>query len=290
MYDEILLPVDANAATSAVLRHVGELARWSDATVRLLFVADTTRDSVTVAGTDVVDALVREGEETVDRAGGTLGSLGVDYETDVVQGGPPETIVDYADRYDYDLIAMATSGREGISRHLLGSVTERVVRLSAVPVLTARTQDDESLRFPYESVLVPTDGSDGAMRAARHGVVLADALDATLHALSVIDEGSLGPDVRSAISDSAGERAADDAVEAVASAGAERGLAVEGHVERGSPHEEILRSVDDLGIDAVVVGTTGRRGIDRVLLGSVAERVVRSTPVPVITVGGASED
>lgn len=58
-------------------------------------------------------------------------------------------------------------------------------------------------------------------------------------------------------------------------------------IEHGAPIEEILDYVDLNDIDAVVMGTTGRRGTDRILLGSVAEKTVRSAPVPVITVGGS---
>jgi Universal stress protein UspA and related nucleotide-binding proteins len=80
-----------------------------------------------------------------------LETLGVSYNTDVVQGNPASTVVDYADKYDQDLIVMPTHGREGISRYLIGSVSETVVRLSSVPVLTVRMQPDETLAFPYEN-------------------------------------------------------------------------------------------------------------------------------------------
>ncbi|RDZ48717.1 universal stress protein, partial [Haloferax sp. Atlit-10N] len=142
--------------SSEILHHVGELANWADATIHLLFVADTTRDSVTVVENTVVDALVQEGEGIVEDASKTLSTLGVEYETDVVQGNPAPTIVEYADRYGHDLIAMSTHGRRGVSRYLQGSVSEKVVRLSSVPVLTARMQPDEQLVFPYENVLITT--------------------------------------------------------------------------------------------------------------------------------------
>lgn len=148
MYENILFPVDDSEDSSEILHHVGELANWADATIHLLFVADTTRDSVTVVENTVVDALVQEGEGIVEDASKTLSTLGVEYETDVVQGNPAPTIVEYADRYGHDLIAMSTHGRRGVSRYLQGSVSEKVVRLSSVPVLTARMQPDEQLVFP----------------------------------------------------------------------------------------------------------------------------------------------
>ena len=286
MYEDILLPFDGSDGAAEALHHAAEISHWADATIHVLFVADTRRDSVTVVETEVVDSLVQEGEDIVEEAEKTLTTLGVDYDSDVVQGYPAPTIVEYAEQYEYDVIVMPTHGREGVSRYLLGSVTEKVVRLSSIPVLTARMQPDEQLVFPYETVLLPTDGSAGASHAAEHGLSLAAALDATVHVLSVVDETSLGLDVRSTISGQEREQAATDAVDDLVSEAETHGVSNSvRHVEHGSPIEVILDTIDSNDIHAVVMGTTGRRGSDRILLGSVAEKTVRSAPVPVITVG-----
>jgi nucleotide-binding universal stress UspA family protein len=285
MYDSILLPVDGSEHAAKIVHHAAELAQWTEATIEVLFVADTTRDSVTVVDGNAVDALEREGETIVADVAATLESLDVEHGTDVVQGSPAPTIVDYAERYDYDLIVLPTHGRTGISRYLLGSVTEKVVRLSDVPVLTARMQSDEQLAFPYENILLPTDGSPASTAAAKHGLALATTLDATVDILSVVDDTSLGPDVRSVLSDDELERPAVEAVEKVATKAEEHDLAhVQTYVEHGSPAEVIREHIETNGIHAVVMGASGRRGVDRVLLGSVAEKTVRSAPVPVITV------
>jgi nucleotide-binding universal stress UspA family protein len=277
MYDEMLLPVDENTETSGLLHHAAEIAHWADAEVTLLYVADTTRDSVTVADGEVLDALVESGEEVVEEASRVLESLGADYTTDVVQGAPAETIVEYAERYEYDLVAMPTHGRDGLSRYLLGSTTEKVVRLSPVPVLTAHVEE-EAFSFPYERILLPTDGSESAGRAADHALELAGALDATLHALSVTEDSLLGED--------ADTSTAEEAIDAVTDAAERHGVEnVETHIEAGEPDEVILEYVEERNLDAIVMGATGRRGIDRVLLGSVAEKTVRSATVPVVTVG-----
>jgi nucleotide-binding universal stress UspA family protein len=286
MYEDILLPFDGSDGAAEALHHAAEIAHWADATIHVLFVADTTRDSVTVVETQVVDALVQEGEDIVEEAEKTLDTLGVDYDSDVVKGHPAPTIVEYAEQYEYDVIVMPTHGREGVSRYLIGSVTEKVVRLSTVPVLTARMQPDEQLVFPYENILIPTDGSAGATHAAEYGLSLAAALDATVHVLSVVGDTSLGLDVRSTISGQEREQAATEAVDDVVSEAETRSVSnTVRHVEHGSPIELILETIDSNDIHAVVMGTTGRRGSDRILLGSVAEKTVRSAPVPVITVG-----
>ena len=285
MYENILLPYDGSEGAAEVLHHASEIAHWADATIQVLYVADTTRDSVTVVDGETVDALERKGENIVEEATKTLDTLGISYDTDVVQGNPASTIVDYAERYDQDIIVMPTHGREGISRYLIGSVSEKVVRLSPVPVLTVRMQPDETLEFPYENILIPTDGSAAATHAAEHALSLAASLDATVHVLSVVDEAALGLDVRSTISGKESEEAATDAVETVVSEAETRGVTnTVRHIEHGTPVKEILDCIESYDIHAVGMGTTGRRGTDRILLGSVAEKTVRSAPVPVMTV------
>jgi nucleotide-binding universal stress UspA family protein len=285
MYENVLLPFDGSDGAAETLHHAAEIAHWADATVRVLYVADTNRDSVTVVEGRTVDVLEREGRDIVEEAAKTLETLGVSYRTDVLQGNPAPTIVEYAEKYDQDLIVMPTHGREGLSRYLAGSVSEKVVRLSSVPVLSVRMQPDETLTFPYEGVLVPTDGSDAATHAADHLLEFAAALDATVHVLSVVDDSALGPDVRSTRAGEESEQAATEAVDTVVSAAETHGVTdVVRHVEHGRPAEAILDCIETNDVHAVGMGTTGRRGTDRILLGSVAEKTVRSAPVPVMTV------
>ncbi|MBX0296832.1 universal stress protein [Haloarcula nitratireducens] len=285
MYDDILLPFDGTDEAANILHHAGEIAHWADATIHVLYVADTTRDSVTVVEGNTVDALVQGGEEIIEEAEETLRTLGVDYESDIVQGNPAPTIVEYAERYDHDVIVMPTHGRTGISRHLIGSVSEKVVRLSSVPVLTARMQPDEQLTFPYENILIPTDGSASATHAAQHGLSLAAALDATVHVLSVVDDVLLSLDVRAITSSQELEQAATEAVDDLVSEAETYGVTdTVRHVEHGPIISEMLDCIEANDIHVVTMGTTGRRGTDRILLGSVAEKTVRSAPIPVITV------
>ncbi|WP_394742403.1 universal stress protein [Natronococcus roseus] len=132
----------------------------------------------------------------------------------------------------------------------------------------------------YQNVLVPTDGSDGTRRAITHALTIADRFDATVHALSVVPEGPLGT-LEDRADVTAGARRA---VERVETEAVRDGVAVTTAVESGVPHEEILDYIDEAGIDMVVMGTQGRTGLDRVLVGSVAERVVRLSDVPVVSV------
>lgn len=142
----------------------------------------------------------------------------------------------------------------------------------------------------YDRILVPTDGSPEADVVLDHAAALAATHDAEVHAIYVIstagytslptDAGieGLGP----LLADQ-GEQALDRAEEHIEE--------VERVLVEGSPGEEITAYADSEGCDLVVMGTHGRGGIDRLLLGSVAERVVRTSKTPVLTVRvGESED
>ncbi|WP_136687709.1 universal stress protein [Halorhabdus amylolytica] len=289
MYNRILFPIGDTDGPAEVLQHAGDIAQHLGGEIRLLHVADTERYGTASTDQDVIDGLLRRGEEIVEDAGETLAALDVEYSTDVVQGSPAQTIVEYATEYDYDLIVMPTHGRDGLARYLLGSVTEKVVRLATVPVLTARIAKGETFAFPYEHILVPTDGSDIAERAAKHALDLAVATDATVHALSVVEAAELGTYLSG---DEPGEfnQEAQDAVADIATMAQSRDVEVTTHLEIGSPNDGILAAIEELDCQVVTMGTTGRRGVKRILLGSAAEKTVRTSPVPVVTVRGESEE
>jgi nucleotide-binding universal stress UspA family protein len=135
MYDDVLFPTDGETGAETGFEQAVEAAGTFGARLHVLYVADTTRDTVTNVGGEVVDALEREGEAVVDEYAERAADRGVDAVDAVVQGQPHDVIVEYAET-NADLVVMPTSGREGIAQYLLGSTTERVVRTCAVPVLT----------------------------------------------------------------------------------------------------------------------------------------------------------
>lgn len=285
MFERILFPTDGSDGSDAALDHVLAFASQYDARVDVLYVVDR---SALDRATEIEDAEAF-GEETVADAATRAGEAGVEATTAVRTGIPHREILDYAADRDADLLAAGTHGRSGLGRYLLGSVTEKVVRLADRPVLTVRIPEVDASYLPYEAVLVPTDGSEGASRAADYGVDVASAFGATLHALSAVESASPGLDAESDAADDAVEAHRADA-EAVVSRARDRGIdAAPAAVETGAPHESILNYVDEHGVDLVVMGTHGRTGVERFVIGSVAEKVVRLADCPVLTVH-AGED
>jgi nucleotide-binding universal stress UspA family protein len=136
----------------------------------------------------------------------------------------------------------------------------------------------------YDKILVPTDGSDGTRGAVEHAIDLCTTYDAALHTTNVVDT-TIGLDSTVPGTLEAFETAGQSAVDAVIQQADDAGVdSIEGVVAQGPPHRAILDYVDENDIDIVVMGTHGRTGLDRYLLGSVTEKVVRLSDVPVLTV------
>ena len=151
MYDRILVPTDGSAEVDPVVEHAAELARTHDAELHAIYVVNSAgyaglpTDS-TIEG--LGSMLDEQGEDALDRAEEHANGAAV--ERVLVEGSPSSEIVEYAENEGCDLIVMGTHGRGGIDRLLLGSVAERVVRTSPVPVLTVRVERDDTSE-PSES-------------------------------------------------------------------------------------------------------------------------------------------
>lgn len=144
MYGEILVPTDGSEAGGLAIDHAVDIASQYDARIHALYVVDTSAyAALEGAGTAVVDTLRDQGEAAVARVVEAAEDADLESVSVVREGSPHENILAYARESGADLIVMGTHGRRGIDRYLLGSVTERVVRSSPVPVLTVRMDADE---------------------------------------------------------------------------------------------------------------------------------------------------
>mgnify|MGYP006272129111 CR=1 FL=1 len=137
----------------------------------------------------------------------------------------------------------------------------------------------------YDEILLPSDGSPAADVALDHALDVAATSDARLHVLYVVDQSAVDGLVSgSELVAAALEREGTETIERLEQAAIDRGVDVVTNVLSGRPVQTILDYVTDNEIDLVVMGTHGRRGLDRFLLGSVTERVVRGADVSVLVV------
>ncbi|GAA0470862.1 universal stress protein [Halococcus dombrowskii] len=144
VYDRILVPTDGSEPAAAAVRHALDLADRYDATLHALFVVDTDKSWMTVSKVEVHDALWEVGRETATRVLAEVEAVtadaGVELVTEILEGSPDRRIPEYAAENGIDLVVMGTHGRTGLQHRLLGSVTERVIRETTVPVMAVNAE------------------------------------------------------------------------------------------------------------------------------------------------------
>ena len=143
------------------------------------------------------------------------------------------------------------------------------------------------------TILLPTDGSECSAKAMTYALSLARQYGGRVVALHVIDRGweeqtrnavvEVGHDLMQTLHDGYA-RTAHTILQAVVDAGAKAAVPVEARMAHGTPYEEIVKTSKEVGADLIVIGTHGRTGVSHFLLGSVAEKVVRTGACPVLTV------
>lgn len=144
MYDRVLVPTDGSDAATAALEHAIGIARRNDAELHTLYATalgelTDSLDEETLGAT--VERIQRAGETAVQDLAEQAANEGITAETAVVDGPAAQAILEYVEDNEIDVVVMATRGRTGEQREFIGSVTERVVRLSPVPVLTVRADE-----------------------------------------------------------------------------------------------------------------------------------------------------
>lgn len=303
-YSSILVPFDGSDFAGAALPLATSIGARAGAPIRLVGVHPGLPPS---PSGEAPEPLVRASREQAERLRealeGQVESLrgrGVDAESRLLKGPVVEHLVDQA--READLVVMATHGRGGFSRFWLGSVADGLVRRSPVPVLLVRPRDggDETPReagresggaeWEPGHMLVPLDGSEPAEEALETATELGGLFGARYTLLRVVlpvmTSGFSYGDFPEGVDLTVTETLEDEAVEyldEVAGRLRGRGLSVEtrvvGYPDAASAVREVAEEED---VDLVAMATRGRGGLQRLLLGSVADKVVRTAPVPVL--------
>jgi nucleotide-binding universal stress UspA family protein len=301
---QILVPVDFSECSGLAVRLAGRIARAFRAEIDLLhvtevpaFVPDENAGNGALASRELVELAEKQGRARLEALVADCARQGLTIRRATTERGrPSDVVVDAAKRGNYDLVTIATHGRTGFSRVLLGSVAERIVRHAPCPVLSARAPSPNAPPTPRR-VLVPVDYSSFSRAALEYAGFLAKAFGADLDVVHVWDRPSYVSD-EVVVQDRAGARTS---LAEMILANAERemteflrgGPTATGSATAelpkhrllsGEPVSTLLLEVERGSHDLIVIGTQGRTGLKHLLLGSVAERLVRLSPVPVVTV------
>lgn len=287
MARKILCPIDFSPGSQQALRAAVRLSLDGDTELivaHALYLSPLAFAGESPFSTSVLDGMIANEESALAAAVRDAKDLGAPRVTEMFLQGPPwERIcaVAEADR-DVDLIVMGTEGRTGLRRLLLGSVAEKVVRHAPCSVLAVRGRNGTSA---FHRILCPIDFSEASRAAVHQAARLAqpNGLGITLlHVLDLPVRYAGDPNVAGFVED-LDRQGARHLNEWAAELRTRTSAPVEARTRIGSPGPQTLSMLDsESTFDLVVVGSHGRTGVRRALLGSVAERIVRHAPCPVL--------
>ncbi|MGH9858101.1 MAG: universal stress protein [Acidobacteriota bacterium] len=293
MFKKILVATDFSKASRAGLAAAISLAERGAAKVAAIHVSAYSEYPYTsealVAPTSSLQAYLKEKLEEFFPA-----KLYPDSDRNLVIGYPAsEEILKYAEAGSFDLIVIGTHSRNVVGRFFLGSVAQRVAQDSRIPVMIVRDVEHSERRYQgFERVLTPTDFSKTSSRAYELGAQFANFLKTDFHYIHIIDmpaitdSMSLYPFFHFVIPP---ESAMDVNLTLQKELEGTRLVGNPKVATRvGNPVHEILAYAKEEKIDFIVMGTHGRKGLDRLLMGSVAAGVIARSPVPVITLSAAA--
>ena len=287
----ILCPIDFSDASRHALDHGVMLAGWFRSHLTVMHVRHPLfLMEPPILFAEMADSSPGTLEEVEARLHAWLAPVraaGIACDVRAVDGNNPATrIVEAVEQVGADLVVMATHGRRGFERLLLGSVTERVVRTAPCPVVTVPPPSVTSSSLPFRRVICAVDFSDSSMKAARFARFLSQESNSTLTLLHVLEwppenEALAMFDIteyRDAVRTDAEERLATLAQDAeFGSRQATVRLVI------GKPHEQILAVAVEDQADIIVLGVHGRNPIDLMLFGSTTNQVIRRATCPVLT-------
>ena len=297
MFRSLMVPVDGSAFAEHALPPARDLARATGATLHLVRVHQPpvlpAPEAPLIVDTDWLEALKAE-EKRYLASVASLPVMGdAKVETALAEGFPADALAGYARAHDVDLIVMTTHGRGGISRFWLGSVADALVRQAGTPVLLIRPDDDvEELPSPppIRHILIPTDGSALSQSVLEPALDLGGLTGARFTLLRVLlplppmprpwTVGRAAAEVEVLQEDR--ERALAE-LDALATPLRARGLSIECEARtHPNPATAILDFAATHSVDAIALATRGRSGWARVAMGSVADKVMRASMLPVL--------
>jgi len=193
-------------------------------------------------------------------------------ETAELEGPRASAVIDYACTHPVNAIIMGTQGRTGLARLALGSVADGVLRSAHVPTFTLRTAIDMPAPSsgPLRRLLVAVDAGDASERILRFATALAGDEVSQIRLCHVVESSDARPNDEYFDANIAQIRAHD--------------ISVSSTFLEGAPAYCVLKEAAAWNADAIVIGTRGYRGVQRLILGSVAEGVICGATVPVLTI------
>jgi nucleotide-binding universal stress UspA family protein len=265
--EKLLLSTDGSEFSEGAVREAIGLAKTCKSKLFAVSVVETNTEFEALAP-DLVEKAEKETRALLESIKEKAKKEGVDCETIAHEGEEPyRFVVEEAAKRQAEMIIMGRRGRTGLKRLMMGSVTAKVIGHAPCKVLVV----PKAAKVEYKNILIATDGSKYSEAAVREAIGIAKKCGSKVAAVCV------------ATSDAVADLAKKN-VDKVAALGKAEGVAVEAILGTGVPYETIIETAKKRGADLIVVGTHGRKAIERLLMGKVAERVVGHADCAVLVV------
>ena len=286
--EKILLSIDGSEYSEGAIREAIKLAKKCSSKLAVLSVIDTNPEFDALAP-QLMEKKEKEARQNIDAVQARARQEGIDCDTIVHEGEEPyKYIVDEAIKSKSTMIIMGRRGRTGLKRLMMGSVTARVIGHAPCNVLVV----PKAAQLEFKNIVVATDGSKYSAAAASEALGLAKWNGSALTVISVVPSELMTPsDIdftitqRELITEKEMHEAEKNA-KVVKEAAQKEGVAVKAFVLSGRPADAIIETAQEKNADLIVLGSHGRTGVERLLMGSVAERVIVLASCPVLVVKG----
>ncbi|MCI0697213.1 universal stress protein [candidate division KSB1 bacterium] len=270
----ILCPIDFSESSKQAFAYARQLSENFKAKLHILHVAPEPPEYYNYLLPEYEGFSHQKQPGAEERMNSFLADWKSDYRKEIRTGAPYKEILRMGKKVKYDLIVMGAKGVSPLAPMLVGGTADRVVRGARCPVITVRNHPE----FKISRLLFPTDFSTESLRASRRAARMAERFGATLYLLHVIELGDPHDEAMF-------KRLEEKLIKKIKLGEKIKGVEVKKVVRRNiEAGAEIAVFAKEENIDLIVMTTHGRSGVSRILLGSVAEKVVHLAPCPVMTV------
>jgi nucleotide-binding universal stress UspA family protein len=279
-YKKILVAVDGSESSMNALRESFKLATNEKSWITVLSVAPPYEgDLATTAIGNIQKALKEPCEKALLEAEKIAKKEKVLIKTACEEGKPYERIIDLAEAENCDLIILGRKGMSRIERVLMGSVTVRVIGHSHIDVLVV----PEDTKIGWKNIFLSTDGSKYSEAATNRTIDFAKSYGGEIKVVSVVDVTEEFMAQAPGAVDGLIKKAK-GFVKDVKKKAEAQGLKTETFVREGEPFKVITNLAKEYDSNVIVVGSHGRSGFKRLLIGNVAEKIIGYAPCPVLVV------
>ncbi len=289
--ERLLLSIDNSEFSEGATREAIGLAKKCSSRLFALSVVETNPEYETIAP-QLVEKELEKARTHLESVRERASKEGIDCEIILHQGEEPyRYVIDEAAKKGAEVIIMGRRGRTGLKRLMMGSVTAKVIGHAACDVLVV----PRASRVELKNILVATDGSKYSDAAARKAIGMAKRCGSHLTVMSVVPSESISPldivhsDMHRELIAEKERKAAQCNIDGIKELAEREGVSVESIIGEGRPYEAIIETATEKKIDLIVVGSHGRSGLEKLLMGSVTERVIVLSPCAVLVVKAKSQ-